>query len=51
MSQTEMMLTLEALVSTGDGLENSLNWRLPLTIGVIMGIFAIILTIATLFAG
>ena len=55
MSQTEMMRTLEALVSTVDGLKNSLNWRLPLTIGIIMGIFAIIMTIIvsviTLFAG
>ena len=54
MSQTEMMRTLEALVSTVDGLKNSLNWRLPLTIGIIMGIFAIIMTVIvsviTLFA-
>lgn len=44
MSQTEMMRTLETLVSTVDGLKQSLNWRLPLTMGVIV---AAIMTVVT----
>ena len=36
MSQTEMMRTLETLVFTVDSLKQSLNWRLPLTMGLIM---------------
>lgn len=36
MSQTEMMRTLEALVTTVDSLKQSLTWRLPLTLGVII---------------
>ena len=44
MSQTEMMRTLETLVSTVDGLKQSLNWRLPLTMGLIV---AAIMTIVT----
>lgn len=36
MSQTDMMRTLEALVSTVEGLKQSLNWRLPLTVTAIM---------------
>ena len=44
MSQTEMMRTLETLVSTVDGLKQSLNWRLPLTMGLIV---AAIMTVVT----
>ena len=47
MSQTEMMRTLESLVSTVDSLKQSLNWRLPLTMGliiaVLMAFFAVIM--------
>ena len=39
MSQTEMMRTLEALVTTVEGLKQSINWRLPLMISIIMGVF------------
>ena len=38
MSQTEMMRTLESLVSTVEGLKQSLNWRLPLTLGLIIAV-------------
>ena len=38
MSQTEMMRTLESLVSTVDSLKQSLNWRLPLTMGLIIAV-------------
>ena len=44
MSQTEMMRTLETLVSTVDGLKQNLNWRLPLTMGLIV---AAIMTVVT----
>ena len=39
MSQTEMMRTLEALVSTVESLKQSVNWRLPLTLGLILTVF------------
>lgn len=39
MSQTEMMRTLEALVTTVEGLKQSINWRLPLMISIIMAVF------------
>lgn len=46
MSQTEMMRTLEALVTTVEGLKQSINWKLPLILGaivsVIMGLFLIL---------
>lgn len=45
MSQTEMMRTLETLVSTVEGLKQSMNWRLPLTMGLIV---AAIMTAVTL---
>ena len=38
MSQTEMMRTLESLVSTVEGLKQSINWRLPLTMGLIIAV-------------
>lgn len=44
MSQTEMMRTLESLVSTVEGLKQSINWRLPLTMGLIIAV------LMTLFA-
>ena len=45
MSQTEMMRTLEALVSTVDGLKQSLNWRLPLTLGAMITLMTIIMSV------
>ena len=39
MSQTEMMRTLEALVTTVEGLKQSINWRLPLMMSIIMAAF------------
>ncbi len=36
MSQTEMMRTLETLVSTVEGLKQTVTWRLPLTLGAII---------------
>ena len=45
MSQTEMMRTLETLVSTVNSLKQSINWRLPLTMGLIM---SVIMTTVTL---
>ncbi len=36
MSQTEMMRTLEALVTTVDSLKESIAWRLPLILGSIV---------------
>ena len=42
MSQTDMMRTLEALVSTVEGLKQSLNWRLPLIMGAIMAFFSVV---------
>ena len=42
MSQTEMMRTLEALVSTVDGLKQSVNLRLPLTLGGFLALFSIV---------
>ena len=36
MSQTEMMRTLEALVSTVEGLKHTINWKLPLILGAII---------------
>ena len=43
MSQTEMMRTLEALVSTVDGLKQSVNFRLPLILGVFLTLFSVIM--------
>ena len=39
MSQTEMMRTPEALVTTVEGLKQSINWRLPLMMSIIMAAF------------
>ncbi len=36
MSQTEMMRTLETLMSTVEGLKQTVTWRLPLTLGAII---------------
>ncbi len=38
MSQTEMMRTLEALVTTVEGLKQTISWRLPLVLGTIVTI-------------
>ena len=45
MSQTEMMRTLETLVSTVNSLKQSINLRLPLTMGLIV---SVIMTTVTL---
>ena len=52
MSQTEMMRTLEALVSTVEGLKDSINWRLPLTLGaiVLLGFTSISIIVAIVIA-
>ena len=39
MSRTEMMRTLEALVTMVEGLKQRINWRLPLMISLIMALF------------
>ena len=49
MSQTEMMRTLEALVSTVDGLKQSVNFRLPLILGVFLTLFSIIMAFIVAF--
>lgn len=45
MSQTDMMRTLEALVSTVEGLKQSLNWRLPLIVTAIMVCFTVVVAL------
>ena len=45
MSQTEMVRTLESLVSAAEELKQSINWRLPLTMGLIIAILMALLAI------
>ena len=49
MSQTEMMRTLEALVSTVDGLKQSVNLRLPLWLGIFLTLFSVIVACIVAF--
>ena len=49
MSQTEMMRTLEALVTTVDGLKQSVNLRLPLTLAGFLTLFSIIVACIVAF--
>ena len=43
MSQTEMMRTLQALVTTVESLKQSINWRLPLLLGTIVALAFILI--------
>ena len=43
MSQTEMMRTLEALVSSVDGLRQVLNLRVPLVFGGFLALYTLIM--------
>ena len=38
MFQTEIVRTLESLVSAVEELKQSINWRLPLTMGLIIAV-------------
>ena len=38
MSQTDMMRTLEALVSAVGGLKDTFSWKMPLVFGLVMTI-------------
>ena len=49
MSQTEMTRTLEALVSTVDGLKQSVNTRLPLTLAAFLTLFSVIMACIVAF--
>ena len=49
MSQTETMRALEALVSTVDGLKQSVNMRLPLTLAGFLTLFSIIVACIVAF--
>lgn len=49
MSQSEMMRTLEALVTTVDGLKQSVNLRLPLTLAGFLTLFSIIVAFIVAF--
>lgn len=44
-SQTEMMRTLESLVSSVNGLKQTLNWRVPVVVASIVAIFLTLHTV------
>lgn len=45
MSQTDMMRTLESLVSSVDSLKQTLNWRVPVVVASIIAIFLALHTV------